>query len=238
VISNRTPSPNILRHPRPRYSPVRAAGALLALTVACGIAGCATSLPFHYYTLLDTTPAGNTVPAAGSAGKPVLIAVQPPTLPTQVTRPQLVLTEAGGRIAIREQQRWSQPLEAEIQQALSQDLTRVLPAIDVARTMHADKQPVYRIGLDVQRFEITAHGGVRLEAVWSVAGSAGGTPAVCRDVQRQAAAQETGAGAAGAVLVTDYAALVEAQRLALQRVAQHIAAAIRAMQDARTVGCP
>ncbi len=247
MTSKRTPShtPSTLpplmptvRRRQPTQTPARAAAALLALAAACGLAGCASSLPFHYYTLLDTTPAVDATTTAGTTAKPVLIAVQSPTLPTQVTRPQLVLSEPGGQISIREQERWSQPLAAEIQQALSQDLTRALPAIDVARTVHADSQPVYRVGLDVQRFETTTHGGVTLDVVWSVAGAPDGTPMVCRDVQHQTTAQPAGIDTARSTPATDYVALVDAQRHALQRVAQHVAAAIRAEQDGQTASCP
>jgi len=210
-----------------RRLPLAALG-LAVMAAAVGMAGCASSLPFRYYTLLDTAP-----PPHNGANPPVLISVQAPTVPSQVARPQLVLTEGAGQIAIREQERWSQPLAAELQQALSQDLTRVLPAVDVARSAHAASAPVYLVGLDVQRFETTAHNGVTLDVVWSVTNSRGGVPVVCRAVQHQ-----TPVGLVTETPLPDYAALVNAQRQALWQVSQRIAATIRAEQDNQSAPCP
>jgi len=197
---------------------LRALGAAgLAATLL--LTACAESAPFSYYTL--TGPVSTASVQAATARAPRLIEVLPSSVPQQVQRPQLVLTTGAGQIKILEQQRWSQPVADEISQALSQDLTRSLPAIDVYRSAHADTQTVYRIALNVQRFESVPGSRATLDAVWSVTLNPRGLTMTCHSTVNQAVAA---AGLADAG--SDYAALIAAHQQAIQQLSTQIAAAI------------
>jgi uncharacterized protein len=204
--------------------------ALSALALSIGLAGCAGSAPFRYYTLVD---AGAVAPSSTERA-PLLISVQPPTLPQQVARPQLVLTQPDGRVVLREQERWSQPLEAELQQALSQDLTRMLPAVDVARVPAPEHSTVYRVGLDVQRFESAPARGATLDAVYSTQVLPDGKLFLCHLVVREpVSAKAPLDGAPGTV----DAALVEAHRQALAQLADAVADTLRTQAAGRAPVC-
>lgn len=191
-------------------SKARARASLPALA-ALLLAGCVSSTPFHFYTLVGPAQTGT-----ASSRAPILIEVMPASVPQQVQRPQLVLTSDTGQITILEQQRWSQPVSEEISQALSHDLSRSLPAIDVYRSPHAD-QPVYRITLDVQRFEAIPNRATTLDAVWSVTRSPRGYTLTCRSQLGVPVSAASG---------TDYQAIVDAQRAALQQLSDQIGGAI------------
>jgi len=195
-----------------RVQHAMSAAALMATFL---LTACAQSAPFSFYTLVGPVA---TQPAA--ARTPLLIEVLPSTVPTQVQRPQLVLTTAPGQIKIMEQQRWSQPVADEISQALSQDLTRRLPAVDVYRSAHSDAQAVYRVALNVQRFESVPGNRATLDAVWSVTVNPRGLVMTCHSIMNQPVA----AGLAGTD--PDYAALVDAHRQAIQQLSGEIASAI------------
>jgi len=196
-----------------------------ALGTAICLAGCASSAPFNFYTL--SNPDASTAVTAPVAGaRPLQIEVMPTNVPAQVQRPQLLLTTDDGQVAIVEQQRWSQPLADEISQGLSQDLTRRLPAIDVYRSPHAADQPLYRIAVNVQRFESAPGRHTVLEAVWSVTAEPRGLALTCHTLQTEpVAASGTG---------IDYPALIDAHRRALQYLSGRIAKAIDALSQVPT----
>ena len=194
------------------------AGLSLAALLAAFLAACASAPPDHFYSL------GNAMgtPAA-PATAPYYIEVQAVSVPQQVARSQLVVTQGAGRVDLLEQERWSAPLASEIGQALSQDLTGELGTIDVFRTPTPSQAQVYRVSTNVQRFESAPGQYALVDAVWSVRAVGSTQVLTCRTVANEA----VGAG---------YDALVAGHRRAVARVAADIAQAIRG-QAAGKGGC-
>ncbi|MBU6261151.1 MAG: membrane integrity-associated transporter subunit PqiC, partial [Burkholderiales bacterium] len=94
--------------------PQRATPATLALALgAAALLGACAAAPVETFHTLRPPPA---------AWPPAPIEVAPVTLPALVDRPQWVLRDAGGAVRILEQQRWAQPLAADLAQALGEDL--------------------------------------------------------------------------------------------------------------------
>jgi uncharacterized lipoprotein YmbA len=153
---------------------------------------------------------------ATNARRPFFIEVPPAILPPQLQRPQLVLDTGPGQVDILEQRRWSQPLGDEIAQALSQNLTRRLSALDVYRAAHAPGQTVYRISVNVQRFESQLNRQATLDAVWGVTRLPQGVTMTCHSTLSVPA----GWG---------YPALIASHRQAVADMAQQIAAAVRSL---------
>jgi uncharacterized lipoprotein YmbA len=206
-----------------------AAGALLTL------AACASSPPTHFYTLTGGGNAsGSAAPAVVNAGSqayasPLLIEVLPAGVPPQLQRPQMVLDTGPGQVDVLEQRRWSQPLGDEIGQALSGDLTHALPAVDVYRLTHEPTQTVYRVTVNVQRFESVLGNHASLEAVWSVTRLPQSLTLTCRS----ALSAPAGDG---------YDALVASHRQVLAGLALQIGIAVRSLQrlpaDSKTANLP
>ena len=199
--------------------PMLRAWAAAGLATTLLLAACAESAPFNYYTL--SGPASTASGQAVKARPALMIEVLPSTVPQQVQRPQLVLSTAPGQVKFMEQQRWSQPVADEISQALSQDLTRSLPAVDVYRSAHADTQAVYRIAVNVQRFESVPGSRATLDAVWSVTLNPRDLTLTCHSTVNQPVAATNLADAG-----PDYPALVTAHRLAIQQLSTQIATVI------------
>ncbi len=208
------------------------AGALLTL------AACASSQPTYFYTLTGGGNASGSATAtvspvvnAGSQtyASPLLIEVLPASIPPQLQRPQMVLGTGPGQVDVLEQRRWSQPLGDEIGQALSGDLTHALPAVDVYRSTHEPTQTVYRVAVNVQRFESVLGNHASLEAVWSVTRLPQSLTLTCRS----ALSAPAGDG---------YDALVASHRQVLAGLALQIGMAVRSLQrlpaDSKTVNLP
>ena len=195
------------------------AGALALILV-----GCASAPPEHFYSLSNGL--GVPAPAAGSAAAaaPYYIEVQAVSVPQQVARSQLVVTQGTGRIDLLEQERWSAPLAAEIGQALSQAISGELGAIDVFRTPTPEQARVYRISTNVQRFESAPGQYALVDAVWSVRAIGSTQVLTCRTIANEPVA-------------AGYDALVAGHRRAVTRLAADIATAIR-NQAAGKGSCP
>jgi len=134
-------------------TPRRSALAWLGtLALPPGLAGCASSPAPAWHSLL---PAAG--PAADRRAAPLVLAVGRVSLPEEVDRPQLVLHRGPGRVDLLEQERWSEPLKAQLPRLLALGLAQRLPSAQVsAYPAAAATPPVWRLMLDVQRFELQA----------------------------------------------------------------------------------
>lgn len=194
----------------------RALAAAGALAAAALVAACGSAPPDRFYTLAGEPPTagGAAAPAALPTSSAFYIEVMPVNVPQQVARDQIVITTGPGQVDLLEHRRWIAPLSDEIGRALSDDLSRTLGAIDVYRAPRVATQPVYRISVNVRRFESVPGTRASVGATWSVRQLPGGALVTCRsDIT-----EPVGAG---------YDALVAGHRQALARLSADIATAVR-----------
>ncbi|MDN7810634.1 PqiC family protein [Burkholderia gladioli] len=187
---------------------------ITALAGAALLAGCA-SAPSHFYTLsgdADAVTAGRSLPANPA----FLIQVPAVNVPEQVAKYQLVVQRGESRVDVLEEHRWASPPADEIRRALSSALTRRLGTIDVADAPAPPGVPVYRVSVDVQRFESWPGDKAALDAVWSVRSLATQSVMTCRSTL----VEKVGSG---------YDALVAGHRQAIGELAARISAGVRVM---------
>jgi len=198
-------------------------GALLAragttVAVAATLAGCA-SPPARFYTLAVDGPAATHTASADPA---FLIQVPAVDVPEQVARNQLVVQKSIGQVDVLEQERWASPPADEIRRALSSALTRQLDTIDVANSAYPPGVPLYRVSVDVQRFESWPGQRAVLDAVWSVRSLSSQRVTTCRT-------------RATVPLTAGYDALVAGHRQAIGQLATAIAGTVRTMASAQRI---
>jgi uncharacterized lipoprotein YmbA len=201
----------------------RAAAAHAAAATACaglvailGLAAC-SSPPSRFYTLGSGDAAATSTRTA--ANPALLIEVPPVDVPSQVARNQLVVQTGAAQVDVLEQERWASPPADEIRRALSGDLTQRLDTIDVFGSPYPEGVPVYRVSVNVQRFESWPASRVLIEAVWSVRAVRTRAVLTCRS----SVVEPVGAG---------YDALVAGHRRAIDRMSAEIAAAVRGLAAA------
>ncbi|WP_321889132.1 PqiC family protein [Paraburkholderia bannensis] len=199
-----------------------------ALVLAAALAGCASPAS-RFYTL---SPSGDGARTASAATVPVsadnpawLIELAPVDVPPQVAKPQLVVQTDANQVKVLEQERWASMPGDEIRRALSGDLTQQLNTIDVYGSPHPDNVPVYRVSVNVQRFESWPGSHALIDAVWSVRALDSQTVMTCRSVIDEPVGQ-------------GYDALVAGHRDAVDTLAHSIARGLRALSDGRTKGAP
>ena len=136
---------------------------LLTTIVLTVFAGCATSPASSFYTL-------SPVPAVGQpqGADPILIAIDPVTVPELVDRPQIVSRLDANRVSIDEFARWAEPLKSQISRVLAADLAQRIPGAIVSSYPQRVDENAYRVSVDVQSFDSSADGAVMLEVIWSV----------------------------------------------------------------------
>ncbi|AOK28782.1 MULTISPECIES: PqiC family protein [Burkholderia] len=203
---------------------VRGAARLSLAGAAAALAAC-SSPPARFYTLdaaaAAATAASAPAPApAVSANPAFLIQVPAIDVPEQVAMNQFVVQKSPSQVDVLEQTRWvSQPAD-EIRRALSSALTRRLDTIDVANSAYPANVPVYRISVNVQRFESWPDRHAALTAVWSVRALPSQMVMTCRtDVVEP--------------VQPGYDALVDGHRRAIGVLADQITAGVHAIAAAR-----
>lgn len=144
----------------------RKTSALGALAVLLMIGGCAGT-PTRYYTLADPAPVGG-MPQQSAA---LAIEMAPVAVPERLARPQMVVRAAKApeaEVEVLEQSRWSSSFESELRDALGAGIAQRLSAFDATRAGRSRSLPVYRIAVQVRRFD--AQTGNRVDGAfgWSV----------------------------------------------------------------------
>jgi uncharacterized protein len=197
----------------PRVSSRLAAWSAFA---ALGLLAACASPASHFYTLsADSAPAATSASAARTATQPsMLIEVPPVDVPAQVAKYQFVVQTAPTQVDVLEQQRWASLPADEIRRALSSDLTQQLGTIDVYGTAYPQGMPVYRVSVNVQRFESWPGSHALIDAVWSVRAVKTETVMTCRSTISEP-------------VQSGYDALVDGHRRAVAQIASEIAAAVR-----------
>ncbi|MGY6129664.1 PqiC family protein (plasmid) [Paraburkholderia strydomiana] len=204
--------------------PARSAFQAGALVAVLALAACA-SPSSRFYTLggasvgaSGSTPAGAS--SVRTAAAPAwLIEVAPIDVPPQVAKTQLVVQTGPTQVKVLEEERWASLPGDELRRALSTSLTEQLNTIDVYGTAYSDMTPVYRVSVNVQRFESWPGSHALIDAVWSVRAVRSTAVMTCRSV----VSEQVGSG---------YDSLVDGHRRALQRVSEQVAGALRAMAAA------
>ena len=199
--------------------------AVLVLLNACA------AQPLHFHTLLGTQQPARSRQAAdlaGDRGGDLAIELQRVRVPAQVDHPELVLRAGDGRLLRIEDRRWSAPLPDEVRAALAAALSSQLQVREVSAVVAPGTLPVYRVAVDLQRFDAQLDRAVRVEAVWSL--------------RRLASGQEsrvwTCASSSERVAGTGYDALIAAAQQALLDIAAQMAMLISAaQQDAAQAAC-
>lgn len=193
------------------------------------LAGCASSPPARFYTLLPQAQS----PTQSVASPAFALEIMLVTLPVQVDQPQIMLRTTGDALAPMYSERWASPLGEELQAAISQAMTSALGAPDVRALGAPPGIPVWRVQVDVQRFDMILDGPALIDATWRIRQTKDeGIALLCRsEIRVQPQAQ-------------DVPSLVQAQQEAVGDLAATMAGAIenggRAPQGTHTVqmrGC-
>jgi len=176
------------------------------------LAGCSRSPRVTFYTLNATA----TPETATQALEAVVIGQV--TLPELLDRPQFVVSIDANRVDILEMQRWAAPLKSEIPRIIAEDLAALLkPTRVTAYPQNTGLDAVYRVHIDVQRFEMTEGKGVTADMLWSIHRVEGGQLRNGRTTVNEP------------VTVAGYEALVAAQSRALAAVSRDLAQTLRSV---------
>lgn len=139
------------------------------LVLASGILTACASTPPQYYSLLAPGLAGDrqSAPSVAPVRANYAISVQPVVVPEEVARPQIVVsTSDNAEVIPLNAALWAAPLESQLRQVLGDALARRLNVMDVGQSGVADGLPLWRIYVDVQRFDSIYGESVQQHVVW------------------------------------------------------------------------
>lgn len=137
---------------------------LLVPVAAAVLAACAGTAP-QYYSLHAP---GTTAQAQNNRIQAdYLISVQPVLIPEEVARPQIVISSgSGAEVVPLNAALWAGPLEAQIRDTLAAALASRLNVVEIGTARAPEGMPVWRIYVDLQRFDSLYGESIRQDAVW------------------------------------------------------------------------
>jgi uncharacterized lipoprotein YmbA len=180
---------------RPSIRAVLASSLVLLSLVGCSIKS--ETAPSRFYMLRPLQATATSPGAPGGESGPVL-ALGPINIPAYLDRPQIVTQAPGAEVKLSEFDRWAEPLGDNVSAVLANNLSSLLPTVDVIR------------------FDGPLGGDVVLEARWSLV--SGVDEAVVRAQRSQFVQPAGGPG---------YADQVEAMSRALDALSRELAQEIR-----------
>ena len=141
--------------------------ALSILAAAAFATSCAAPRD-HYYTLA-ANGSGAASPTAASAG-PLFIEMAPVGVPERLARPQMLVRKdaAGAEVRLLDQHRWASSFENELRDALAAGVAGRTGAVDVTRGNRPATQPVWRIAVQVRRFDAVEDSRVDTAMGWTL----------------------------------------------------------------------
>jgi uncharacterized lipoprotein YmbA len=196
------------------------ARAALALAAALVGAGCASTPPTRFHTLM---PAQSSARTAGTGpATPVAVVLEPIRIPAQVDQPQWLVRLPDESMQMLEQERWASPLQDELRQAILEELGARFGIVDAPAGTRA---PV-RLRLELRRLESIPGREARIDGAWVItAGDAAAPGQRCEWRLREAA----GAG---------MPALASAHRRAVVRLAGALGESVLKLSRGETAACP
>ncbi|MEW6318409.1 MAG: PqiC family protein [Pseudomonadota bacterium] len=184
--------------------------------VACAALAACSSPPARFHSLLGADADG--VAASAPAQAPVrtyLVDVVAVRVPPSVAGRRLVVQAGSGQVDVLEMDRWASPVADEIRAALSSGLALQIRAMDLHGLPYDGRWPVYRVAVDVQRFDAWRGSHVLIDAVWTMRTAEDRQLLTCRSVVQEVVS----AGIDG---------VVEGHRRALKALASQMAEALLA----------
>lgn len=139
---------------------------VMALLSACG-----SSTPARYYTLMDAAEGGGRTVAATEgqqARAAFALQILPVKIPASIDVPQLVLRSGQGEVVMLDDDRWLGPLSDEYRSALVSKLTQTLGAAEASMLASGQTLPVYRIQINITRFDMVRGRYVLQDVDWSL----------------------------------------------------------------------
>jgi uncharacterized protein len=190
---------------------------LVVVVLTAALTAC-VSAPTHFYTLQQSA---TTNPPAVA---PFLIEVLPVAVPAEVDQPELLVRLSEQRVAVLDTERWAAPLATELRSALAADLARDLGTRDLHGLPHPQGVPLYRIQVNVRRFDSWPGRLAVIELDWSIRDNAEHSVVTCTSSDSEQV--EPG-----------YDALVEGHQRAIAQIANDIAAAVRVIAAGSVPAC-
>jgi uncharacterized lipoprotein YmbA len=185
---------------------------VLLCTLVSLAAGCASTPPSRFYTL-SATATPSTVAASS-----LVIVVGPVSVPAVVDRLEIVVSSGSNEVKLDEFNRWASPLQDNLSRVIAENLVAILGTRRVTLFSQMPSTAAqYRVAIEVHGFESVIGTSTTLDAVWTVRRTTDGSAETGRTAVRES------------VLNNSYDAIAAAHSLAVARLSQDIADAVRAL---------
>jgi uncharacterized lipoprotein YmbA len=202
-------------------APSRRRALLVPLLAAALVAACSAPKQERFHSLLASELPAPATPAGLQA---VVVDMLPVGVPPLVDQPQWVVRASDDTLQVLEQERWAAPLREELRSALAEQLAARWAVVNL-QTLPQPATSVWRLRLDLQRFESVPGREARIDGTWSLLPPRNAAALVCHSTLRESVGD-------GGV-----PALAAAHRRLVARLADEIGQRLQALQRGEATRC-
>jgi uncharacterized lipoprotein YmbA len=139
---------------------------LIAALLGIVLTGCANAPSVQFYVL---EPISQTAPSTVASVRQHTIGIGPVSVPALLERKQIITRHSGNAVQIAEFQQWASPLQDNLLQALTRNISTLQPN----NIVRAYPWSVYgtvdlQIVIDIIRFDTTPGESANMEANWTI----------------------------------------------------------------------
>lgn len=135
----------------------------LALLAVLALVACGGTPPSRYY-LMDAGPPAATAPAGDT-----VVFVDRATVAAYADRSAMVVRRGATEVAFAEQDAWAEPIAGQVTSVVTDALGDRFGRANVVPTpVRLDREPDFRVVVEVLRFETGADGTALLDARWTL----------------------------------------------------------------------
>ena len=208
-----------------KLNPSRWRMSLIGVALCLQLSSCATPPSVRFHTLL-TMDSDERVNPSVSEGAGFAVNLTTVTIPAQVDQPQWLVRNIDGSLSLLEQERWVAPLRGELQSAL---LDRWAKSWGGSSPTSSSKELVWRVSVEVTRWESVPGREVRLESRWTATSGASSSPTLsCQSWIRESVQADSGSLTL---------ALAAGHRRAVARLADEVATRLNGVQKGELPLC-
>ena len=141
---------------------------LVCITVTgVALTGCLLRRPTDSTRYFALSPISTNAPAAIET-KSSLVEIGFITMPSYLLRNSIVLRNDENEFQYLEDARWGERLDRDFQRTISVNLSRLLPSGSVLPPNSGHGQVAAKVSVNVQQFDVDAHGRGTLDAQWRI----------------------------------------------------------------------
>ena len=137
---------------------------MLVALIFC-LAACSKTPAARFYTL---SPLAEEVKGDTLGGSKVIIGIAEVEVSPYLNRSEIITRSSATQVQLAQYDRWAEPLEDIVAMTVSENISRLLPAIQTITSPWPEADVNYMLAIKIKRFDSDDTGNIRLDVSWGI----------------------------------------------------------------------